>query len=114
MGGRSPPLKPAEVALFTMILYNSENSIRDIKPFSRPLFCHSSAVNLSLLQQWTRYETRVTNITEPPPLPYSLDPSLAVINFVATSMKQKSGCTGKILCFKSKCTIPTGIPNVGV
>jgi len=27
-----------------MILYNSENSIRDIGPFCRPLFCHSSVV----------------------------------------------------------------------
>jgi len=38
--------------LFTMILYNSENSIRDIRPFCRPLFCHSSVVKYtsSLLQ----------------------------------------------------------------
>jgi len=28
-----------------MILYNSENNIRDIRPFCRPLFCHSSVVN---------------------------------------------------------------------
>jgi len=40
--GRSPPLKPTKVTLFTMILYNTENSIRDIRPFCRPLFCHSS------------------------------------------------------------------------
>ena len=32
-GQRSPPLKPAQVTLFTMILYNSENNIRDIRPF---------------------------------------------------------------------------------
>jgi len=31
--------------LFTMILYNSENSICGIRPFSHPLFCHSSVVN---------------------------------------------------------------------
>jgi len=35
-----------------MILYKSENNIRDIKPFCRPLFCHSSGVEYtsSLLQ----------------------------------------------------------------
>jgi len=27
-----------------MILYNSENNFRDIRPFWRPLFCHSSVV----------------------------------------------------------------------
>jgi len=36
--------KPTEVTLLTMILYKSENSIRDIKPFCRPLFCHSHVV----------------------------------------------------------------------
>ena len=41
--------KPAKVILLTMILYNSENSIRDIKSFSRPLFCRSSVVKYSLL-----------------------------------------------------------------
>jgi len=29
-GGRWPPLKPKKVTLFTMILYNSENTIRNI------------------------------------------------------------------------------------
>jgi len=33
--GGHRPLKPANGTLFTMILNNSENSIRDIKPF-----CH--------------------------------------------------------------------------
>jgi len=38
--------------LFTMILYNSENSIRDIRPFCHPLFSHSNFVKYtsSLLQ----------------------------------------------------------------
>jgi len=36
------PLKPTKVTLFTMILYNSESSIRNIRPFYRPLFLHSS------------------------------------------------------------------------
>ena len=42
-GDRSP-LKPMKVTFFTMILNNLENSIRDIRPFCRPLFCHSSDV----------------------------------------------------------------------
>ena len=41
---RSSPLKPAKVTLFTMILNNSENIIRDIRPFCPDLFCHSSIV----------------------------------------------------------------------
>jgi len=49
-----------------MILYNSENSMRGIKPFHRPLFCHSSVVKYSssLLQYRNRYETSLANITE--------------------------------------------------
>ena len=42
--GAISPLKLAEVTLFTMILYNSENSIRDIRPFCRPLICHNSVM----------------------------------------------------------------------
>ena len=42
--GWSPPLKPTKVTLLAMILYYSENSIRDTRPFCRPLFCHSSVV----------------------------------------------------------------------
>jgi len=38
------PSKTYENNLFTMILHNSENSIRDIKLFCRPLFCHSRVV----------------------------------------------------------------------
>jgi len=41
------PLKPAQVTSFTMILYNSENSIRDVRTFCRPLFCHSSVVKFT-------------------------------------------------------------------
>jgi len=50
--GDRPPLKPTKVTLFTMILYNSENSIRDIRPFCHPLFCRSSSAKYtsSLLQ----------------------------------------------------------------
>ena len=38
------PLKPTKVTLFTIILYNSENSTLDIRPFCRALLCHSSVV----------------------------------------------------------------------
>jgi len=50
--GAIAPSKPMKVTSFTMILYNSVNSIRDIRPFFRPLFCHSSVVKStsSLLQ----------------------------------------------------------------
>jgi len=42
--GQSPPLKPKKVTLFSIILYNLENKIRDIKPLRRLLFCHNSFV----------------------------------------------------------------------
>jgi len=41
-GGAIALLKPTKVALFTMIVYNSENNVHDYRPFCRPLFCHSS------------------------------------------------------------------------
>ena len=69
--GAIAPLKPTKVTLFTITFYNSENSIRDIKPFCRPLFCHSSVVKCSssLLQQWTRNETWLPDVSEiAPPL----------------------------------------------
>jgi len=71
--GRSiAPLKPTKNTFFTMILNNSENSIRDVRSFCRALFCHSSRVKYtsSLLQKWTRNDTWLPNITEivPPKL----------------------------------------------
>jgi len=50
-----------------MIFCNLENSIHDIRPFCRPLFCHSNVVKniSSLLQLCTRNETGPPNITEP-------------------------------------------------
>jgi len=33
-----PTLKPTKVTLFAMILYNSENNIRDLRPFSLYFF----------------------------------------------------------------------------
>ena len=53
-------------------LKNSENSIRDFRPFCRPLFCHSSVVKYTsfLLQYWTRNKIWLPNISEiaPPKL----------------------------------------------
>jgi len=48
-GGRSPPLKPTIVTLFTMIYYNLDSSISDIKPFCPPLFSHNSVVKNTYL-----------------------------------------------------------------
>jgi len=50
--GAIAPLKPTKATFFTIILYNSATSICDIKPFCRPLFCHSSVKKYtsSLLQ----------------------------------------------------------------
>jgi len=38
--------KTYEVTLFTMIVYNTENSIRNTRLFCHPLFCHRSVVKL--------------------------------------------------------------------
>ena len=37
-------LKLSKVTSLTVILYNSEQSIRDTRPFCSPLFCHRSVV----------------------------------------------------------------------
>jgi len=70
-GGGDPPPKAYESNLISHDFCNSENDIRDIRPFCRPLFCHSSVVKYTpfLLQQRSRYETWLPNITEivPPP-----------------------------------------------
>jgi len=51
-GGCDRPPKTYESNFFHHDLNNSENSICDIKPFCRPLFCHDSVVKFtsSLLQ----------------------------------------------------------------
>jgi len=43
--GNRPP-KIYESNLFTTILYNLENNIRDIRPFRRLLFCRNSFVKI--------------------------------------------------------------------
>ena len=60
-----------EVIFFTRILYNSENNIRDKRPFCRRLFCHRSVVKHTppLSQQRSRYESWLPNITETTPPP---------------------------------------------
>jgi len=42
--GAIAPQKPTRVTFFTIILHNSETSIRDIRPFCCPLFCNSSVM----------------------------------------------------------------------
>ena len=43
-GGTIAIPKTYEVTLFAMIVYNSENSIRNARLFCHPLFCHRSVV----------------------------------------------------------------------
>ena len=43
-GGAIAPPKTFELTLFTMIVNDSENSIRNTTPFGHPLFCHRSVV----------------------------------------------------------------------
>ena len=64
--GAIAPLKPTKVTLILMFLYNSENSIRNTRPFGRPLFHHSGIVKYtsSLLQQRSRYWIWQLDITE--------------------------------------------------
>ena len=40
------PPNTYELTLLAMIVYNSENIIRNTMPFCHPLFCHRSVVNL--------------------------------------------------------------------
>jgi len=42
--GDHHPLNPTKGTLFTMISYNSEKIISDIRPFCRLLFCHSCEI----------------------------------------------------------------------
>ena len=46
--GAIAPLKLTKLTFFTMILYNSESTIGDIRPIWVPLFCHSSVVKYTL------------------------------------------------------------------
>jgi len=51
-GSMAPSPKTYKLTSFTTIVYNWENSIRDVSQFCRPLFSHSSVVRYasSLLQ----------------------------------------------------------------
>jgi len=88
-GGNRPP-KPAKVTLFTIILHNSENNIRDIRPFCRLRFCHNSVLKYRLLplsySKRSFYETWLPNITEIDPQPYWLNPSLPLEKIFPTPM----------------------------
>jgi len=76
--GRSSSIKATKVTLFTVILYHSEKSIRDIKPIYRPLFCHSGVVFISLTAVNPRLRlNHQTLLKSPHPhQTYRLDPSL--------------------------------------
>jgi len=52
IGETAPLYNLRKVALFTIILYKSEDSIRDIRSFCRTLFCQGNIVKYasSLLQ----------------------------------------------------------------
>jgi len=43
-GGAIATLKPKKITSFTMILYNAENNIRNIRPLCCALFFHSCVV----------------------------------------------------------------------
>ena len=91
--GGIPPVKPT-ILNFITILYNSGNSIGDIRSFCRPVFCHSSVVEYtsSLLQQWTSNETCLKYITETPlPQPYWLVPILPAAMITAVWITQLAG-----------------------
>jgi len=64
------PLIHTKVTFFTMILNNSENSIRNIRPFFRPLFCHKSVVRILHLSYYNepvmRLDFQILLISPPP------------------------------------------------
>ena len=70
IGVTAPPKTYRSNFFHHNFVQNSENNIRDIRPFFRQLFCHTSAVKYtsSLLAQRSRYETWLPNITEIAPL----------------------------------------------
>jgi len=47
--GAITPLRPTKVTLFTMMFYNSDNSTRNLRPFCRVLFCHSSVAKYTFI-----------------------------------------------------------------
>ena len=66
-GGRSSSIKTTKVTLFTVILYNSEKSIRGIKPIYCPLFCHSGVVFISLTVVNPRLRLNHQTLLKSPP-----------------------------------------------
>jgi len=81
-GGDRPLLKPANATLLIIILYNSENSIHDIRPFCRPIFCHRSVVNKLHLSYSSEPIIRLDYqmLLQSPPYLYWLDPPLFIVD----------------------------------
>jgi len=67
--GEIASLKPKKVTSFTIFLYNSENNIRDIRPFCRLLFCHCSVLYfISLTVAKLLWDLTTKYYWNPPPL----------------------------------------------
>jgi len=95
--GAIAPLKPKKVILFTIILYNAENKIRDVRPFHRRFVTTVLWSILQLLQWRSCYETWPPNIIEiaSPKLTSWIRP-LVIIKALQTSLltyKQYDMCT---------------------
>ena len=70
--GAITPLKPTRVNIFAMILYNWQNSIRDLRPFCCPFVLSQQCCKVLFISHGvilTRNETWLPNISEitPPP-----------------------------------------------
>ena len=75
--GDRPPTTYGSITLFTMIFYNSNNNIRDIRLFCRPLFCHSSVCEvypIPLTVAMPLWDLTTKYCWNRPPLHYWLDP----------------------------------------
>ena len=71
-GGTIAPTKTYESNFFHHDFENLENSIRDIRPFWRPLFCHSSVVKYTSCPLQSEPAMRLDcqiSLKSPPPLP---------------------------------------------
>ena len=101
--GAIAPLKLKKVTLFSMILYNSENNVRNVRPFCRPQFCHSSVVKYtsSLAQKQSCYKAWRPNITEITPL------NLLAVCTPATSLIRRQNHNGEVLDRSWLCFYPS-------
>jgi len=115
--GAIASLKLTKVTLFTMIFYNSENSIRDIRPFCCPLFCNSSVVKYTsyFLQYGTRSETWLPSFTEISTLtlqagyvPGSLFWCYVVMSLQFTHVRSLA-CKGRLRNLPADCSTASGL-----